>query len=475
MQISDEDLRAVDRIFSDYFDLGKTPGLVYAITYKDRILHTKGLGISNLDGNAPDSQTIFRVASMTKSFTAAAALILRDRNLLDLDTPITEYVPEFKSVRIPFPDSPEITLRMLLTMSAGFPTDDPWADRQESLTSGEFSKLIESGLRFDSVPGTKYEYSNLGYALTAAAISNVSGKPFTEFVETEILKPLKMTNSGFDFRLLENLAIGHVKRNDTWEVEPFSGPGAFSAIGGLLTNIVDLAKWIGRMIQAFNPEAIDQHISISNVSMREMQQAQRIMPASQLRQLGAPAMITTGYGFGLVVEEVLQFGKIVGHSGGYPGFGSHMRWHIDSEIGVIALANGRYAFPAMACATALRYLLGKQASAEPSVKLSQELHETQQQVDSLIRNWSDSTADRMFADNMDLDHPRGFRQFEIAREIAKVGGLLDAQSVTSNSDSLSHLSWKLPGHHGALSVEIRLAPNLPAKIQLLNVSAIDLI
>ena len=476
MPISHEDLNTVDRIFGDYFDLGKTPGLVYAVTYQDHILHTKGMGVSSLGGNTPDSQTVFRVASMTKSLTAAAALILRDRNLLDLDKPITEYIPEFKAVRIPFPDSPDITLRMLLTMSAGFPTDDKWADRQESLTPGEFTKLIESGLRFDSIPGTNYEYSNLGYALVTAAIANVSGKLFTEFVETEILRPLQMATSGFDFRLLKNLATGYVKRNDAWEPEPFSSQGAFSGIGGLLTNIVDLAKWVGSMIQAFNPESINQHNSISSISRREMQQLQRIMPPSQLRQLDAPTMSSAGYGFGLAVEEDFDFGKIVGHSGGYPGFGSHMRWHVGSGIGLIALANGRYAFPAEACAKALRYLLEKQESAESPREPSEELREMQQQVELLIQNWDNLIADRIFADNMDLDAPRSFRQLEIVGELRKTGGLLDTRIVAdTNSDSLSHLSWKLSGHRGALKVEIRLTPNLPARIQLLNISAVDLL
>lgn len=476
MQISHEDLLEVDRIFGDYFNLGKTPGLVYAVTYQDRILHTKGLGVSSLNGSTPDSQTVFRVASMTKSFAAAAALILRDRNLLDLDRPITEYFPEFGAVRIPFPDSPEITLRMLLTMSAGFPTDDKWADRQESLTPSEFMKLIGSGLRFDTVPGTKFEYSNLGYALVAAVISNVSGEPFTKFVEREILRPLKMTSSGFEFRLLENLATGYVKRNDTWHAEPFSGQGEFSAIGGLLTNISDLSEWIGSMIQAFNHEPIDQHNSISSISRREMQQSHRIMPSSQLRQLGAPTISATGYGFGLVVEEDFDFGKVVGHSGGYPGFGSHMRWHIGSRIGLIALANGRYAFPAAACADALRYLLERYVSPESAHRLPEELHEVQKLVELLIRNWDNSIADQIFADNMDLDHPRSYRESQIAREITKLGSLLDTRIATdTKSDSPSHLSWKLSGHHGVLAIEIRLAPNLPAKIQLLNVSAIDLL
>lgn len=476
MPISHKDLNAVDRIFGEYFELGKTPGLVYAVTYKDQILHTKSLGFSSLGGHTPDSQTVFRVASITKSFTAAAALILRDRNLLDLDKPITEYIPEFERVTIPFFNSPQITLRMLLTMTAGFPTDDKWADRQESLPPAEFIKLIETGLRFDSVPGTKYEYSNLGYALVTAVIANVSGNCFTDFVETEILGPLKMTTSSFDFRRLENLATGYVKRNSAWEAEPFSTQGAFSGIGGLLTNTVDLAKWIGIMIQAFDSESIDQHNSISSISRREMQQLQRIMPSSRFRQPDAPVMRSEGYGFGLAVEEDFDFGKIVGHSGGYPGFGSHMRWHIESGIGLIALANGRYAFPAEACTHALRYLLEKQKSGEFSNDPSEELHEMRQQVESLIQNWDNSVADRIFADNMDLDDPRSYRQLEIATAVRRIGGLLSTRTVADmKSDSPSHLSWKLSGHSGALKVEIRLTPNLPARIQVLNVSAVDLL
>ena len=476
MPISREVLNAVDQIFGDYFDLGKTPGLIYAVTYQEQILHTKGLGVSSLGGNTPDSQTVFRVASITKSFTAAAALILRDRNLLDLDKPITEYIPEFEGVMVPFSNSPKITLRMLLTMTAGFPTDDKWADRQESLAPAEFIRLIETGLRFDSVPGTKYEYSNLGYALVSAVIANVSGKRYTEFVETEILGPLKMATSSFDYRRLENLATGYVKRNGEWEAEPFSSQGAFSGIGGLLTNAADLAKWVGLMIEAFESESLNRCNSISSISRREMQQLQRIMPPSRYRKLDAPILSSAGYGFGLVVEEDIDFGKIVGHSGGYPGFGSHMRWHLESGIGVIALANGRYASPAEACAPALRYLLEKQESAECSKHPSEELYDMQRQVESLIRDWDNSVADRIFADNMDLDDPRSFRQAEMATALKLIGGLLSAGTPEdTHGDSLSHLSWKLPGRSGALKVEIQLAPNLPARIQDLDISAVDLI
>jgi len=100
----------------------------------------------------------------------------------------------------------------------------------------------------------------------------------------------------------------------------------------------------------------------------------------------------------------------------------------------------------------------------------------QQQVELLIQNWDNLVADRIFADNMDLDDPRSFRQLEIATALREIGGLLSIRTIADTiSDSLSHLSWKLSGHRGALKVEIRLTPNLPARLQVLNVSAVDLI
>ena len=86
--------------------------------------------------------TAYRIASCTKSFTAAAVLSLRDDGLLQLGDPITRFVPEFSGVTLPTADSPVPTIGMLLTMSAGFPTDDPWADRQEAMTDDQFTALL---------------------------------------------------------------------------------------------------------------------------------------------------------------------------------------------------------------------------------------------------------------------------------------------------------------------------------------------
>ncbi len=109
------------------------------------LVHGSGLGERFTGGPAPDAETVFRIASMTKSFTASAILGLRDAGALRLDDRADVYVPELRGLRLPAGDCPPITIRQLLTMTAGFPTDDPWGDRQQGLAAGAFAALLVDG------------------------------------------------------------------------------------------------------------------------------------------------------------------------------------------------------------------------------------------------------------------------------------------------------------------------------------------
>ena len=132
---------------------GTCPGLAYGVVHGDELIHARGLGTLRVGEDAtPDARSVFRIASMTKSFTAATVLSLRDEGRLRLDDPIAEYVPELATCRYPTTDSPRITIRHLLTMTAGFPTDDPWGDRQQGLDLGAFSQLLAAGCRSPGRP-----------------------------------------------------------------------------------------------------------------------------------------------------------------------------------------------------------------------------------------------------------------------------------------------------------------------------------
>ena len=245
-----------DRIFAEYQLDAHVPGLVYGVVANGRLVHVGTLGIQDTESNRPvTADTLFRVASMTKAFTALTVLKLRDDGRLRLDAPASEYVPEMKGWDYPTDDSPPIRVRDLLNHAGGFVTDDPWGDRQTPLPEAEFSKLLQDGVPFTTVPGTRYEYSNLGYAILGRIVTNVSKAPYSETITRTLLEPLGMHASGFDAEAAprERRALGYRWEDDAWRLEPTLGPGTFGAMGGLQTSANDYAKWVTFLLSAWPP------------------------------------------------------------------------------------------------------------------------------------------------------------------------------------------------------------------------------
>src|SRR5579859_7029508 len=141
------DFADVDRLAASYQQRGGQPGLAYGIVLDGELAHAAGLGQRHLGGLPPDARTVFRIASMTKSFTASAILALRDDGLLQLEDLAEEYVPELRGWPLASPDAVRISIRHLLTMTAGFPTDDPWGDRQQGLPLRDFAHFLAQGDR----------------------------------------------------------------------------------------------------------------------------------------------------------------------------------------------------------------------------------------------------------------------------------------------------------------------------------------
>ena len=312
-------------------------------------MHEGGLGERWLGGPPPDADTVFRIASMTKNFTAAAVLALRDEGALRLDDPVADFVPELRGLRPVTGDGPAITIRHLLTMTAGFPTDDPWGDRQQGLPLAEFAALLRRGIRAAWPPGTCFEYSNLGYALLGRVIAAAAQADYAEFVTARVLRPLGLDRTSFETAAVDpsGLARGYQRRPDGWAELVPDGYGAFAPMGGIFSCVRDLARWASGFAAAFpaGAEATGGPHPLRRATRREMQLPQvTIAPQDVLRLPGDPAAgVQHSYGFGLFIEESPAWGRIVQHSGGYPGFGSHMRWHPETGLAVIVLANSTYA------------------------------------------------------------------------------------------------------------------------------------
>src|SRR5215468_9725446 len=340
---------AVDDLAERFQRRGGQPGVAYGIVAGGQLVHSGGSGERWLGGPTPSAGTVFRIASMTKSFTAAAVLALRDDGRLALDDPAEEFVPELRGLMLPSPDSPRVSLRHLLTMTAGLPTDDPWGDRQQGLPLAEFSALLADGLSFAWAPGARFASYNLGYAILGRVITAATGQPYPELVRDRLLRPLGLTSSGFEAAEFDarQLARGYRYGPGGWSELAPDGCGAFAPMGGVFSCVTDLARWVSGFTGAFppgEPGAGGAH-PLARATRREMQLPQvAVVSPGPARLPGDPfGGGPLSYGFGLFVEEDPARGRIASHSGGYPGFGSNMRWHLETGTGVIVLANSTYA------------------------------------------------------------------------------------------------------------------------------------
>jgi CubicO group peptidase (beta-lactamase class C family) len=246
---------SMDTLVAAYHQRGGQPGLAYGIVVGGELVHAAGLGERYHGGPPPDARTVFRIASMTKSFTASAILALRDEGALKLDDLAETYVPELRDWPPAAPDAARISIRHLLTMTAGFPTDDPWGDRQQGLTLDAFAAFLARGVRFNWAPGTRFEYSNLGFAILGRVITAVTGGPYPDYVRDQLLGPLGMTSTGYQAGEFsdQDLARGYRRSPAGWLELPFEPCGAFAPMGGIFSCVADLSRWVTGFAAAFPP------------------------------------------------------------------------------------------------------------------------------------------------------------------------------------------------------------------------------
>ena len=464
-----------DRLFADWH----VPGLAYGVTLGGRLIHSRGLGTLRVGEDAtPDATSVFRIASMTKSFTAATVLSLRDEGRFGLDDRIDRYVPELANLRYPTADSPPITIRHLLTMTAGFPTDDPWGDRQQGLDLDEFRRLLAGGLSFAWAPGTRFEYSNTGYGILGRLITNVAGAEYKDVVRERLLQPLGMDDTSYvgeDFDPAR-LARGYLWRDDRYLDEPSDPYGALAAMGGIFTTVADLATWVGFWGDAFPPrDDAEGAMPLSRATRREAQQP--IVDAGTRLNHPTPDALPDvermAYGYGLFIVDDVRYGRIVGHSGGYPGFGSNMRWHPASGLGVITLTNHRYGPASLLAKDLLTELLRADAAPLRRTSPNEATRQARDAVEALLSEWDDAVASNLLAMNIDLDEPVESRKAFVAKLRDRHGELSRDADEPTESNTSYHLVWWLNGATGGrVRAEILLSPELPPKIQTLALTSV---
>jgi len=246
-------------------------------------------------------------------------------------------------------------------------------------------------------------------------------------------------------------------------------------MGGLFSSVRDLAAWAAWFAAAFPArDDPDDARPLSRASRREMQQAHRAL-APELRWASAatsPAPEVSGYGFGLFVTLDVKRGRVVSHGGGYPGYGSHMRWHPATGIGVVGVANGRYGRMDVPCREAVDLLVDREAAPTHRPRPWPATLAARTAVEGLLETWDDGVARRLFAMNVDLDEDLAARRATIEKLREAHGRLRPDPAEPPTWWSAADLRWWMAGERGRVQVEILLNAELPPRVQALDLTSV---
>jgi CubicO group peptidase (beta-lactamase class C family) len=464
---------AVDARMRAFAERTHVPGIAYGLVIDGRLAHVGVAGLRDVGAGAlVDTATVFRIASMTKSFTAVSILQLRDAGRLSLDDSVARYVPELATLRYPTSDSPPLTIRLLLSHSEGFPEDNPWGDQQLARTRDEMGAMMRAGIPFSTAPGTAYEYSNFGFAILGRVVENVSGMRYADYVRERVLRPLGMTVTTLEARTVppNRLAHGYRRQDGKWLEEEQLPDGAFGSMGGMLTSAADLGRWVAFMLDAWPPRDGDEGNVLRRASRREMQQVWRFNGATAVKEAdGSIALSAGGYGYGLGVRQTCRFRITIAHSGGLPGFGSLMRWLPEYGIGIVAMGNLTYTGWSGVSDEALDLLAATGALEPRQPQPAPVLSQMREQVTRLITKWDDTLADSIGAMNLYRDESKERRRAAIERVRFAAGDRCAPEGAFVVENALRG-RWRIRCASGDLRVAITLAPTSPARVQFLDVS-----
>lgn len=461
---------ALDAQFAAYQREQHVPGLVWGVVQGGRLVHVQGLGTHEPNAARPvTADSLFRIASMSKAFTALAILKLRDEGRLRLDDLAEQYVPEIRNWRYPTADSPRVRVRDLLAHVSGFVTDDPWGDRQQVMSEADFTRMLRDGMPFARAPQLQMEYSNFGYALLGRIVTNVSGRPYKDYIEQTIMRPLGMASTGYEIgeSPLERRVIGYRWENDAWAREPDMRHGTFGAMGGVQTSANDYARWIAFLLSAFPARDDPETGPVRRSTVREMGQGLNF-PAVAARPSsgGGQCPMATAYGMGLIAMQDCNFRQILSHSGGYPGYGSFMVLLPEHDTGLFVFSSRTYTAPSRQVMEAAQELLRAGLLPTRTEEVSEPLAASYRAAGAAFRAGTIEPIRARLAMNFLLDRsPENWSQvFTAIRR--QVGACRTDAPITPSGALYGTFEWSC--ERGRLGGEVLLAPTSPPTIQALR-------
>ncbi|MEQ8676988.1 MAG: serine hydrolase domain-containing protein [Aggregatilineales bacterium] len=295
------------------------PGAGIGVMHAGETIHSAGYGLANVEWHIPiDTDTAFRVGSVTKPFTALLTMMLVADGQIALDAPITDYLPEFHSA------GHIVTVHHLLTHTSGIAsyTNAPDFFTHKCLFSATTQEMLTeiAAVPFEFKPGTAYNYNNSGYHLLGMIIERVTGMGYADFLRERILTPCAMHNTLHpkDDSVIPRMANGYRYEDETLLPANYLHISRAFAAGALITTVNDLLRWSQKLW------------------------AGEIVPLDTLTHMGTSAVLEngeeTGYGYGW--GNVTYEGRtVMSHSGGIPGFSAQYVHFVEDDLTIIVLAN----------------------------------------------------------------------------------------------------------------------------------------
>jgi CubicO group peptidase (beta-lactamase class C family) len=469
----DQAAPALDAYFEAKFKESGATGFAVGVILEGELAYQRGFGVRDVEsGEKVDSNTVFRIASLTKSFTALSVLKLRDEGRVTLDEPATRYLPELERLVLPTRDAPPVSLRLLLTNASGLAYDDLWGAVTFGKTDAELADLLESGVQLTTTPGTKYAYSNLGWALLGKVVERISGASYRTYVRDHILRPLGMSSTVWEARDVspERLAIGYRRSGSELLPEARPSDGAFASAGGLYTSLRDYARYAAYQLAAYPPRDDQETGPVRRSTLREMHEGQRWVRDTN----SAVARITddgltlgaASYGYGwLNVTSCTEEGRVQ-HGGFEPGYFGWVVLIPRARIGFVGLATTGPA--GILSRHGVFDILRKAGLLTPPKPVAHPaLLAAEAALPTLLHTWDVNLFERTF-DPQSLEYSWNQQIRERFVELARAHGRCQPTGDPIIYGPL-HGEVRLTCERGALRFDVLMSPATPPRIQNIDI------
>jgi CubicO group peptidase (beta-lactamase class C family) len=324
---------AFDAIVAAAFAKQPIGSVTVGVVLGKDLVWTKSYGDADMEKKIPaDKDTIYRIGSITKMFTALMLEQLVDTGKVHLSDPVEKYLPEVNVVQGRYPNAPPITLFELATHTAGFSSEPDHIDTYVHGPVSQWQKTLFAALaevHYINEPGTRYSYSNIGFGTLGAAIERPAGQPYIEYVPKHIFEPLGMTHSAFDYSpwMAAHLSMGYDVHDGKvdWEtpLREHEGRGYKVPNGAMYTTVGDLGHFAS-FLMGLGPESV-----LPTQSLAKFQQL----------AVQGNTELSSGYGLGGMYSQ--RDGYIAfGHGGSVAGYLASLEVNKDARVAVIALTNG---------------------------------------------------------------------------------------------------------------------------------------